>query len=324
MEWLAPIPLTPLEDSEWSPPDLYFCQLDRIPDIPKSEKNSHLQLDKWSHLDISIGDSVLILHNFTTHQPHPTFPKRSLKYSFGYCRWITNQQKSTENNEIQRFPQLVSNPAGESSRPVTCSRRGAAWASRKPWWIHGFRFMDNRLILCLRTQWIRTGGFGWDLEWWSFFFPLHLWIFIADWKLFSLKLVDDQYHYHFIEHLNHKVAKMRKLLFQMEDMDSFCGGMLGMLKILEWARALLYQQPRDPRGHGFSGQRNAEVSAASTAVAVGREAIKGQGWIQMLLGYIQTHQHQLGRNLIIQDFHVYNLMIFDFPQVMPLSGASLL
>ena len=87
-------------------------------------------------------------------------------------------------------------------------------------------------------------------------------------------------------------------------MDSFCGGMLGMLKILEWARALLYQQPRDPRGHGFSGQRNAEVSAASTAVAVGREAIKGQGWIQMLLGYIQTHQHQLGRNLIIQDFHV--------------------
>ena len=164
MEWLAPIPLTPLEDSEWSP--LNFCQLDRIPDIPKSEKNSHLQLDKWSHLDISIGDSVLILHNFTTHQPHPTFPKRSLKYSFGYCRWITNQQKSTENNEIQRFPQLVSNPAGESSRPVTCSRRGAAWASRKPWWIHGFRFMDNRLILCLRTQWIRL-RFG-VVE---FFFP---------------------------------------------------------------------------------------------------------------------------------------------------------
>ena len=143
-----------------------------------------------------------------------------------------------------------------------------------------------------------------SVEIWSggVFFFLHLWIFIADWKLFSLKLVDDQYH--FIEHLNHKVAKMRKLLFQMEDMDSFCGGMLGMLKILEWARALLYQQPRDPRGHGFSGQRNAEVSAASTAVAVGREAIKGQGWIQMLLGYIQTHQHQLGRNLIIQDFHV--------------------
>ena len=205
MEWLAPIPLTPLEDSEWSPPDLNFCQLDRIPDIPKSENNSHLQLDKWIHLDISIGDSVLILHNFTTHQPHPTFPKRSLKYSFGYCRWITNQQKSTENNEIQRFPQLVSNPAGESSRPVTCSRRGAAWASRKPWWIHGFRFMDNRLILCLRTQWIRTGGFGWDLEWWMFFFSLHLWIFIADWKLFSLKLVDDQYHL-----LNTSTTKLRR------------------------------------------------------------------------------------------------------------------
>lgn len=124
---------------------------------------------------------------------------------------------------------------------------------------------------------------------------------------------------HFLKTSIPKLGRWGNSFSKREDMDSFCGGMLKMLK--PWA--LLYQQPRDPRGHGFSGQRNAEVSAASTAVAVGREAIKGQGWIQMLLGYIQTHQHQLGRNLIIKDFHVYNLMIFDFHQVMPLSGAYL-